>query len=166
MKYLPFENIIYTTPLDIDEVKQRLERILEPKKVFRIKELFSRTYQRPYCGTITGNSFRITRRIIYNNAFQPQIKGEIEKDLYGVRLHVKMRLHPLVLVFMSIWLGITAIICLATLVFIVMNDHFEPMTLIPFGMLIFGYALMLGGFKYESIKSKSDLAQLWEASME
>lgn len=37
--------------------------------------------------------------------------------------------------------------------------------LIPFAMLVFGYALVTGGFKYESIKSKKDLAQLFEAKI-
>jgi|GEM_PF-3448503 len=46
------------------------------------------------------------------------------------------------------------------------DQNFEPVILIPLGMLVFGYVLVTGGFKYESVKSKKYLAQLFEAEIE
>jgi hypothetical protein len=37
--------------------------------------------------------------------------------------------------------------------------------MIPFGMLIFAYVITMGGFKFESNKSKKDLQALLEAEI-
>jgi hypothetical protein len=166
MKYLPFENITYKTKLDSEEILKRMGNMIEPKKDFRISGIFGNSNHKPYEGSINGNSFNITRIIGYRNSFLPKIKGTIEKDFNETKVNVKMRLHPFVIAFMFIWFGGVGIGCLAVLIFISNSQDFEPMTLIPFGMLIFGYALVTGGFKFESIKSKKYLAELFEAEIE
>jgi len=130
--------------------------------------IFGSSDHKPYEGSVNGNSFSITRIIVYRNSFLPRINGIIEKDFNGNKINVKMRLHVFVIVFMFIWFGGIGIGCLAVLAtgFKFGSQNFEPMSLIPFGMLIFGYALVTGGFKYESIKSKKYLAQLFEAEIE
>lgn len=129
---------------------------------------FGTNNHKPYEGSINGNSFSITRIIGYRNSFLPRISGEIEKDFDGSRINVKMRLHVVVIVFLFIWFGGVGIGCSAALAtgFKFGSQSFEPMSLIPFGMLIFSYALVTGGFKYESIKSKKYLSQLFEAEIE
>tara|TARA_Y100001934_G_C11866151_1_gene546528 strand:+ start:24 stop:533 length:510 start_codon:yes stop_codon:yes gene_type:complete len=168
MKYLPFDNITYRTKLDLDEIQKRINEVIEPKKTFRMTGIFGSNNHKPYEGCVNGNSFSLTRIIGYRNSFLPRINGEIEKDFNGSKINVKMRLHVFVIVFMFIWLGGVGIGCLAVLAtgFKFGSQSFEPMSLIPFGMLIFGYALVTGGFKYESIKSKKYLAQLFEAEIE
>ena len=46
------------------------------------------------------------------------------------------------------------------------SQSFEPLTLIPLGMLIFSYLLVTGGFKYESVKLKKYLSELFESDIE
>lgn len=128
--------------------------------------IFGSGNHNPYEGSINGSSFKINRIIGYRNSFLPIINGVIEKDFNGTKIKVKMRLHTFVIVFMFIWFGGVGIGCLAFLPMIFNSQDFESMVLIPFGMLIFGYALVTGGFKYESIKSKKYLAQLFEAEIE
>lgn len=128
--------------------------------------IFGNSSHKPYEGSINGNSFSITRIIGYRNSFLPRINGVIEKDFNGSKINVKMRLHVFVIVFMCIWFGGVGVGCLAVLTPLFNSDTFEPMKLIPFGMLLFGYALVTGGFKYESIKSRKYLAQLFEAEIE
>jgi len=41
-----------------------------------------------------------------------------------------------------------------------------PIALIPFGMFLFGYALIMGAFKFESAKAKRTLAQIFQGSIE
>ncbi|MEJ2104945.1 MAG: hypothetical protein P8X47_10265 [Ignavibacteriaceae bacterium] len=166
MKYLPFEKITYKTRLDSCEIQERLSKIIEPKKTFRMTGIFGSSNHKPYEGSINGSSFNINRIIGYRNSFLPRINGIIEKDFNGAKINVKMRLHVLVVVFMFIWFGGVGIGCLVILSTLFNSESFDPMTLIPFGMLIFGYALVTGGFKYESIKSKKYLAQLFEAEIE
>ncbi len=166
MKYLPFENITYKSKLESEEILKRISEIIEPRKMFRTIRFFESNNHKPYEGTITGNSFKITRIIGYRNSFLPRIKGIVEKDFNGTNVNVKMRVNTFVIVFMLIWLGGVGIGCLVALTLMFNNKHFEPMTLIPLGMLIFGYALVTGGFKYESVKSKEYLAKLFDAEIE
>jgi hypothetical protein len=42
---------------------------------------------------------------------------------------------------------------------------FNFLELIPVGLLLFVYALTMGGFKFESNKSKKDLQELFEAEI-
>lgn len=165
-KYLPFENIIYRTKLDSEQILMKIGEIIEPKKTFRMTGIFGSSDHKLYEGSVNGNSFKMTRIIGYRNSFLPRIIGIIEKDFNGTKVNVKMRLHPFVTVFMIIWLGGVGIGCLAALTISSQSQNFEPMTLIPLGMLIFGYVLVTGGFKYESIKSKKYLAELFESNNE
>ena len=168
MKYLPFENIKYKSRLNSQEILKKISEIIEPKKTFRMSGISGSNNHKPYEGNIIGNSFNISRLISYRNSFLPRIKGIIEKDFNGTKVNVKMRVNTFVIIFMFIWFGGVGVGCLAVLVsgFKFGSQNFEPMTLIPFGMLIFGYALVTGGFKYESIKSKKYLAELFEAEIE
>ena len=166
MKFLPFENITYETSLDQNEVYQRLDEVIEPSTVFRKATIFGSTNDKPYEGSFSGNTFKIIRIIGYRNSFLPRIKGTIETSYNGTKVNVKMRLHPFVIVFMLVWFGLTGVGCFAALANIFGNESFDSMNMRPFGMLIFGYALVTLGFKYESIKSKKFFAQLFEVKLE
>lgn len=168
MKYLPFENITYRTKLEREEIYKRINEVIEPKKNFRMSGFLGSRNHKPYEGSVNDNSFSITRIIGYSNSFLPRINGTIEKDFNGNKVNVRMRLHVFVFIFILIWFGIVGIACIAVLAlgFKFGSQNFEPMSSIPFSMMIFGYALVIGGFKYESIKSKKFLAQLFEAEIE
>src|SRR5688572_9627354 len=101
MKYLPTENITYKTRLSVDAVFKRLEEQVAPAQSFGIP---GGTVSKNYEGEIRPPGFFIKRIIRYQNSFLPRIKGTIEQDFGGTRIHVKMRLHPFVSIFMSIWL--------------------------------------------------------------
>ncbi len=160
MKYLPFENITYRTKLEPEEIQKRINEVVEPKKTFRMTGIFGRRNHKPYEGSINGNSFSIMRIISYRNSFLPIINGIIEKDFNGNKINVKMRLNIFIMVFMFIWFAGVVIRCISVLAsgFKFGSNSFEPMSLIPFGMIIFGYALVTGAFKYESNKSIKYLA--------
>ena len=159
MKYLlPFENITYKTKLSSEETLNKLSEIIEPKKTFRMTGIFGSSNHKPYEGSIYRNTFNINRIISYRNSFLPRIHGKVEKDFNSTKINVKMRLHTGVIIFMFIWCGLVGGIgCLIAASTFLNSEHFEPAALIPFGMLIFAYAMTTGGFKYESAKSKKDL---------
>jgi len=163
MKYLPFENITYQTKLDSEEVLKRINEVIEPKKTFRMTGIFGSGEYKPYEGSINGSSFSITRISRYRNSFLPRIKGNIEKNFGKTEVNVKMRLHPFVLVFTFIWFGKVGQAFLADLTTSIGKGNFEPTILLTLAMLLLGYGLTTGGFKYESIKSKKYLAELFEA---
>ena len=127
--------------------------------------IFGSSDHKPYAGSINGNSFSITRIIGYRNSFLPRIKGSIKKGVGKTEVNIKMRLHPFVLVFMFVWCGGVGFGFLAFLTSSIGKGTFEPTILIPLAMLLFGYGLTTGGFKYESIKSRKYLAELFEAEI-
>jgi len=165
MRFLPFENITYETRLSSEEVLKRIHEIIEPKKTFRMTGIFGSNNHKPYQGSLNGNSFNITRIIGYSNSFLPRITGLVEKDFGLTKIHVKMRLHLFVLVFMSIWCVGLGFGCLVFLAASLGKGTFEPTAFIPLGMLLFGLVMVTGSFKYESIKSKKYFAQLFEAEI-
>ncbi|NME72833.1 hypothetical protein [Flammeovirga aprica] len=162
MKFLPFENLTYQTKLDSEEVLHRISDIIEPKKAIRITGIFGSSNHKPYEGSIEKNTFQMNRIINYRNSFLPIINGVVEKGKYGTEIKVKMKLHIFVMLFISIWLGIAAIASLALFPMLLMGN-FDSISSLPFWMFVFGYVVVLGGFKYESRKSKKYLAELFEA---
>src|SRR5688572_24540789 len=103
MKFFPYENFYLTTQLQPNEVVSKIQENVSPRSrnIFQWKS--DRT--RPYQGLLDNNEFRISRIIRYRNSFLPIIKGEILKSLDGTRIHLKMRMHFFVYVFMFVWLG-------------------------------------------------------------
>ena len=164
MKYLPFEKLTYKTSLASEEILKRLRENIEPKKTFRMTGLFGSKDHKHYEGSIEGRSFSISRIIHYRNSFLPIIKGEIASKHDGTHIHIQMRLHTIALIFMALWCGILGLVFLVISFDSLNEGSFDPFLLIPLGMLLFGYLMTVGGFKYESGKSKKWLKDLFEAA--
>ncbi|MEM6264266.1 MAG: hypothetical protein AAGI38_17255 [Bacteroidota bacterium] len=167
MKYLPYENLTYRTPLTPEEILKRIDDVIEPKKMFRMKGGFwGNSDHKPYEGSIKDLSFKMTRIISYRNSFLPVIKGKIGRDINGTKVEVSMRLNSFVLVFMAIWMAGVGLACVVMLPLFTFEGTFDYLNLIPYGMLLFGHVLVTGGFKYESTRSKKDLATFLKATIE
>lgn len=164
MKFLPTENITYKTRLREDEVIKRLGEIVEPEKTFRFG-MFSSGSTRQYEGQINGQIFNIKRIISYRNSFLPRISGTIEKSYDGTIIKIKMKLHIIVVVFLCVWCGGVGLGCFVFLTQAFGNSEFNAATLIPFGLLLFVYGMTMGGFKFESHKSKKYLQTIFEADI-
>ena len=161
MRFLPTENITYKTRLKPEEINKRLSDIVESKKAFNI---FSSSSTKSYEGQINDQMFDIKRIIGYRNSFLPRIKKTILRDYDGITIRVKMRLHIFVIIFLCFWFGSAGFgfIVVLTQSF---NLEFDVRTLITFGMLLFVYGMAMGGFKFESYKSKKELQKLFEAEI-
>lgn len=161
--FLPFENITYTTSLAPEEVVMRISQVAEPDNSFMLSGNLSERNLKPYEGTISGHSFRISRKIGYLNSFLPIIKGNIERDLNETTVNVKIRLNSFGIVFLLLWFGGVGLSFLIHRTIVFIDQDFDPKLLIHIGVLVFGYLLVMGGFKYESIKSKKFLGHIFEA---
>ena len=161
--FIPFENLIYDSYLTERELLHRLSQFIVPKKYFRFND-FENNNKR-YEGYVSANIFEINRILNYRNSFMPFIKGEIKDNNGRARINVKMRIHPMVMVFMSLWLGIIGIIIFALLISSIKENKFEPSILIVISMFLAGYFMTLFGFKYESKKSKKDLEEILDARL-
>lgn len=162
MKFLPFERITYKTALKPAEVAHRLQEITEPKKFIRTT-VFGKKSLKQYEGTVDDNSFVIKRIIGYRNSFLPIIKGHVAQDVDGTRISIKMQLSVIVAVFIGFWCAAVGIACVVVLTRSIQLGVFHAYGLLPFGMLLFAYALTMGAFLYEAKRAKKDLTQLWEA---
>ena len=73
-----------------------------------------------------------------------------------------MRLHAFITAFMCVWFGGVGLGCI-----VLLNSVFNgqkpmsPAMLIPFGMLIFGWALVSGCFWFEAKKQKPMLVEMF-----
>ena len=162
MKLLPFENIIYRTNLPNEDIRNRLNDIIEPKKKFSFGES-ENNLTKKYKGEFKDSYFNIARKINYWNSSLPRIKGVIYGDKNGSIIKVKMRLHIFPIVFLIIWNSIVGIIFLLMLLTSISENEFNPIILGPIGMIVFVYLLSLIGFKFESKKSKNDFAELFDS---
>lgn len=164
---LPFDRYILATRLNETEVKKRLDANVTPK-VLRSTLVVQRYGQKPapgskpYAGTINGSQFEIARVINYKNSFLPIIKVEISSFLGQTEIKVKSSPHIAVLIFSGFWMFMVLVGCVA-MVGVMINDGFEPMSLIPFAMLVFGSLLFTIPYKIEAKKTKKFLAELLEA---
>ena len=57
MKYLPFENITFSTKLDAEEIIKRISEVVQPNKMFRTTKIFGKSDHKQYEGSIDGNKF-------------------------------------------------------------------------------------------------------------
>ena len=165
--FLPFDNFKLLTRLSATEVQHRMESITEPRKAFRGFFVIQKT--KLYQGHVAGNQFEISRIITYRNSFLPLIRGHVSTYMGQTEVAIRMRPVLFVLIFMGFWLGIVGVICLVlTIEAFRQRDELlaqgvPPVALVPFGMFVFGYMLLLLAYKTESRKSKAFLTQLLEA---
>jgi hypothetical protein len=162
MNLIPSENYCLTTKLTQHQVVLLLQSNITP----RSRDIFrsNTNTTRPYEGYIDSNTFEVSRIIQYRNSFLPIIKGQVNSEKQGSRIHVKMKMHTVVAGFMLVWMSGITIAFLAVLINMLVHKKFEPAILFVLLMFAFGYGLTIGGFKYESNKSKMFLAQLLEAN--
>ena len=107
-------------------------------------------------------NFRADQTILGRNSFRPIVYVKYQLEPEGVRAIVTMMMHPVVIIFCAIWLGILAIF------FFVIGLGRSQGNNIPtsldsqlFLMLIFFYAIISFGFVPEAIKQERHIRNLF-----
>jgi len=99
---LPYQTRVFDSTLLVDQARARLRDAVEPLGWPR-RTATDRTFE----GVVEDDPFRIHRIVRGRNSFRPELHGRIEATPAGrARVVVSFRLHPLVLVFMAVWLVI------------------------------------------------------------
>lgn len=163
-KYLSLEYIYFFTSVKDYEIIARLQNTVEPEGL--LKSGFIRTRAaKPYKGEIVGNTFKIQRIINYRNSFLPVIVGEVLPDRGGTRINIQMRLNILISAFVAAWFLFFSIGFLVLCMLFLVEPEFDPINLMStFGLVLFT-AVFIAFFKYESIKAKKFLQELFEAEI-
>jgi hypothetical protein len=99
-------------------------------------------------GTVSGSvaSFH------YRNSFLQMIRGSVRPDTPGAIVDVSLELHPVVSVFMALWLGITGLFGVVLILAVLLGHGSGDPALglvATFGMFALGYLLMHGAFAFE-----------------
>jgi len=165
MILLPYENFYIKTKFKADEVEELLRQQASPGNGSFLS-LFKNTSDTYFEGFAVNGIFELKRNINYRNSFLPQITGTIEQCPDGSRVHVKMTMWAFVTVFMCIWLGFALIAGFGLVFQAIGQGKLIPVDFAGFGMFLFGYALMMGAFKFESIKTRTCFLELLEGRIE
>jgi hypothetical protein len=160
MRWLPFDKKTLVTSLSAAEVGKRLaENTARPKF-----SMFGARPTTPFLGQVGQGSFSIMRNINYRNSFLPVLRGRIVPSGGTTRIELRLRLRTPVLVFYVIWMSFAVGVATVITVVGIMNwngiHDFKPPMLIPYVLVVFGYALGAGGFAMERGKSLEALKQL------
>ena len=167
MNYFPFENAKFLSNLKSDELVRHLSDSIErvhPSK-FKSPSRSSKSYYKPYQGTISNNEFTVLRNISYENSFRPVIHGTIREFLSHTEVSIEMKLHRFVRRFIILWLSMTMFAFIVTLIDSVNAAKFTLSTFGPLGAFLFGYLLTMIGFNIESRKTKKDFQNLLKAKL-
>jgi hypothetical protein len=157
---IPFDSLTITTSLTFSETLQRLDEVVTPPKLFRITLPFGPPPAKPYEGTISGNTFKISRIITGRNSFLPMIEGEIYSQPFGCSIKIRMSLHNIVLAFMILWLWTTGFIGMFSLCVWIVDRSVGPIFIPILGMFLFGWFLCLIPFKIEAKAARKFLSVL------
>jgi hypothetical protein len=152
MQLLPYRRYELVSAKTQWEVEAAMRAAVEPKRFFGFG-----APPRPFEGEVGDGTFDVQRAISYRNSFLPQIRGKISAAPGGSRIAVTMRLHPFVLVFMTIWLGGVGASCLLVLATELRKGD-SALAVGPAIMFVFGWALATGSFNFEANKADTLLA--------
>jgi hypothetical protein len=104
---------------------------------------------RPYKGKVGPREFRIERLIRYQNSFRPVVTGRLEAHGEGSRVHVAMRLHPIIMIVLPVFM----------VVFPLLFAKHNPTQAV--GILLAFVVVTLVGFWYEASYQESMLRRIF-----
>lgn len=146
--YTKFEVNTTYSPLEVIEI---ISRHTGEKQFFNTKS------SKEFSGIVTPRKFKITKNISYNNSFLPVTSGIVRSIENGTKVSFKMRLHFFPMLFSLVWILAMLFGCITALV---ETKSLTAESVVPLGMLIFGMALVNGGFWYEALTQKARLIEL------
>lgn len=161
----PRERIVIRSGLNPADIIRVLEENVEQKQKFRWNP-FSRDHKY-FRGEIKGDRFKLFRIISYRTTFLPSIEGEIK----GGSIEFTIELPKPTRYFMYFWFGFLFIflaIVLSTISFprLFYESPDIEFLLGPVTMIVLGYAMMIGVFKFESMKAKDYLRKIFQGTFE
>ena len=170
MNFLPQESLVYKTHLSKDEIINRLKNETEPKQWIRTGGVFTDEKYKTFEGIVNEDSFQIRRIIRYGNSFLPQVEGKIEENKENTLIHIKMKLHTFVIIFLCVWCSFVFLgaLFMMTLAWLDTEgrDVLGLAAFVPFLMLLIISVVTFLAFNYERDKAKEFFEKLFEVEAE
>jgi hypothetical protein len=169
MNLLIYDNFVIQSGLTPKEV---LHRVAKTIKRDQPSLLFGKRYK-DYYGKVEGDKFSMDSVPKSRHAppFVSHIEGEIESDLEGTRINIRMRPPILMLGAMLLWFGILGLQAISILLKIIGplsgGEAVPAASWNGFGVLLLIIAISLlifvGSYQVDAIRSKHFLYQLFDA---
>lgn len=111
--------ITLDSPLPPARLRERLAARTQadkPRIGLSEKLLGPQGHRRTFWGSVGADGFRISRVVLYRNAFLPVVTGRIEPAGRGSRLAAAFALRPAVILFLLLWFALALAVSVAGLV--------------------------------------------------
>jgi hypothetical protein len=164
MAFVPYENIILESDLSYNEILNRIQNIIEPRR-YIFSRLLKKDNGKTYEGELFENKFKINRIILYRNSFIPIIYGTIISESNKTKIYVKMKLHIFVKIFMCLWSSFFALGFFKDIKNFISDMELNAFPFAFMAIILLGYIFMTGIFKAECRKSKIYFGELFEAKI-
>ncbi|MGA7193007.1 MAG: hypothetical protein WBW94_05185 [Anaerolineales bacterium] len=170
MWLLPYENLLIKTNLSQDAITQKLQDVTDTSGKIVWFPTFSRKHKL-YRGKLTKEGFNIYRWINNQDSFLPFIDGKFLSQNMGGKIRVRMHLHWVVTIFMTLWLGFFGLILANEFLYMLTNiiqsgnlpaNWIEALSG-PSIFFLFGYGMMIIVFKIDSKREKQFIQTITEA---
>lgn len=170
MWLLPYEHFYIKTHLSRDKLIQKLQDVTDtPRKIVWFPAFANRQHKL-YLGKVDEESFNVYRWIHHQDSFLPIINGKVISQNSGSTIRIRMHLHWLVIILMSLWLGFFGIVLVNQIFHVVtyfLQSGILPSDLAailgPSFFFLFGYGMMIIGFKIDARREKQFIREITEA---
>ena len=142
-------------------LKGRLEATLDKYRWFR----FGSSDGKELEGKMEGDSFKLQRIISYRNSFRPVFIGRFEERSGETIVHVKMRLHYLIIVFSVLWTLICSVGLIGTCISVYRGESPAAIALIPFVMLLLFWSMSSIFFHLERRRTENVFMRIWDVTI-
>jgi hypothetical protein len=152
MRVIPYLAITLQTPADIAVVRERLRARVVAEGNSGGKALFR--------GDVWDSGFRLTPIIGYKNGFIPALRGSFAERMDGTRIEIGIGLTVRSVTFLSVWSALLIPVLVISFLRASSDELPWHWVFLPFGMLLFGWLLAIGGFWLEASSSREKLEQV------
>jgi hypothetical protein len=158
MIFLPWEKLEYTLNMTNIDITKMLNNIIKPKNNILYKNYGSGHL---FEGYFSNNKFRIKLLTLYSNPFSPVINGRYKEEENKTIININMRPYYFFLALIIISFVITLFTLTLLVIKYIKEINIEIFTVYQFLGIFFSYLLLIGAFKYDSIKSKNIFNKLF-----
>jgi hypothetical protein len=171
MWLLPYEHFYIETHLSREKIVQKLHDVTDTTRRIVWFPTFASRQHKLYLGKVNEANFSIYRWIHHRDSFLPVIDGELLSQNEGSKIKVRMHLHWLVIIFMTLWLGFFGLAfanqTLYLFRYVLQTDslpaNWSAGIVIPAFFFLFAYGMMIFGFKVDVKRERQFILKLTEA---
>ncbi|AFL81927.1 hypothetical protein Aeqsu_2470 [Aequorivita sublithincola DSM 14238] len=159
-KIYPKEKFQLETNLNKRQIIERFEQNVLINDSYIFRKQYTQKPNNKYEGIIIGNEFKIQHKHIYgeNGSWRPVIFGIINDH----SIELEFRIPSISFFIIALFIFLSIITSIVSIYFIVTENRFEWIMLLPFVFLLIIFPASLKGYKKERVKAKADLKNLFQ----